>query len=102
MLSEARLYDKHGIPIERGDVLKVFHFIGARRRRHYMYKQCLGFKHIGPNSDVPYMMFSHLNFIEDSTARDGPYLEKPDGRILVDYEIVQSVNDDYEDRQRHD
>ena len=30
--------DKHGIEIEEFDVLKVNHFIGARRRRYYMYK----------------------------------------------------------------
>jgi len=96
----AKLFDKRGIPIERGDVLKVYHFTGARRKRHYMYKQCLGFKMIGKNADVPYMVFSHLNFIEDTIGRDGPYLEKPDGRILVDYEIVQSMGDDFEDRPR--
>lgn len=30
--------DKYGIEIEPGDVLKVFHFVGARRKKHYMYK----------------------------------------------------------------
>lgn len=30
--------DKNGIIIEEFDVLKVFHFIGARRKKHYMYK----------------------------------------------------------------
>lgn len=94
------LYDKHGIPIERGDIVKVFHFIGARRKRHYMYKQCLGLKLIGKNADVPYMMFSHLNFIDDSTVSDGPYLIKPDGNILPDYEIVQSIKCDHEERPR--
>ena len=96
----AKLYDKHGIPIERGDVLKVFHFTGARRKRHYMYKQCLGFKNIGPNADVPYLVFSHLNFVEESTAPDGPYLERPDGRTLEHYEIVQSIKCDHEQRPR--
>lgn len=94
------LYDKRGIPIMRGDILKVFHFTGTRRKRHYMYKQCLGFKRVGKNADVPYMMLSHLNFIEDSIARDGPYLERPDGRILSDYEIVQSIEADHDDRPR--
>lgn len=33
------LYDKNSYPIYPGDVLKVFHFIAARRReRMYMYK----------------------------------------------------------------
>ena len=30
--------DKNGREIEHGDVLKVFHFIGPRRKRFYMYK----------------------------------------------------------------
>jgi hypothetical protein len=30
--------DKHGIPFEEFDVLKVFHFVGARRKKYYMYK----------------------------------------------------------------
>lgn len=34
-----RVYrDAHGIEIREFDVLKVFHFIGARRKVHYMYK----------------------------------------------------------------
>ena len=33
--------DKAGRHIHPGDVLKVFHFVGARRRRHYMYEQAL-------------------------------------------------------------
>ncbi|MBZ9922007.1 hypothetical protein LB579_30410 [Mesorhizobium sp. BR1-1-7] len=100
-LTEAQaLHDKRGIPIAPGDVLKVFHFIGARRKRHYMYKQCLGFKGIGPNRDVPYMKFGHLNMVTDDDARDAYYLENPDGRILPDYEIVQSIQCDHEDRPR--
>lgn len=30
--------DKNGIQIEEFDLLKVFHFIGARRKKYYMYK----------------------------------------------------------------
>jgi hypothetical protein len=32
------ILDKNGIPIEEFDVLKVFHFIGARKKKYYMYK----------------------------------------------------------------
>lgn len=31
-------YDKHGKEIHEFDLLKVFHFTGARRKKHYMYK----------------------------------------------------------------
>jgi len=94
---EKALYDKRGIPIERGDIVKVFHFTGARRKRYYMYKQCLGFVLVATTT---YVAFSHLNFIEDVRAQDGPYLEIPDGRTLSDYEIVQSIKREFEDRPR--
>ncbi|RWP10465.1 hypothetical protein [Mesorhizobium sp.] len=99
-MSTMRLHDKRGIPIAPGDVLKVFHFIGARRKRHYMYKQCLGFKGIGPNGDVPYMKFGHLNLVAGDEGRDAYYLERPDGRTLPDYEIVQSILCDHDRRPR--
>lgn len=37
---ECRYYatDKNGIQILPGDTLKIFHFTGARKKRHYMYK----------------------------------------------------------------
>lgn len=31
-------YDGKGAEIREFDVVKVFHFIGKRRKRHYMYK----------------------------------------------------------------
>ena len=30
--------DETGKPIKERDVIRVFHFIGARRKKHYMYK----------------------------------------------------------------
>lgn len=97
----ARVYDKRGIPIERGDVVKVLHFIGPRRKRHYMYKQCIGTRtaqsHGGGTRT--YVMFSHLNFVEDPLKSEGPYHTWP-GEHLPDYEIVQSIRCDHEDRPR--
>lgn len=94
------LYDKHGIPIERGDVVKVFHFVGRRRKRHFMYHQCLGVREIGAGL-TPYVAFSHLNFVEDHLKQDGPYLQKPDDRVLTDYEVVQSMDCKHDERPRH-
>lgn len=91
-MSERNLYDMHGIPIERGDVLKVYHFTGRNRKRHFMYKQCLGFHGVGPSRDVPYLKFSHLDL------DDAYYLESPDGRVLTDYEIVQSIDCRHDER----
>ncbi len=34
-----KLYDEKGHEVVEGAVIRVFHFIGARRKRHYMYKQ---------------------------------------------------------------
>jgi hypothetical protein len=92
-------YDKHGTPIIRGDIVKVFHFIGSRRKRHYMYKQCLGEQLLHESHPEPYVLFSHLNFIEDRTQRDGPYSIRR-GERLDDYEIVQSIKCDHEDRKK--
>lgn len=92
------VYDKRGIPIHRGDIVKVFHFIGALRERHYMYKQCLGLNTY-PNGQQQFVFFSHLNFSDMIGERDGPYHEWP-GTVLQHYEIVQSAEADYEDRPR--
>lgn len=35
---EAPYFDKYGKEIKEFAVLKVFHFIGARRKKHFMYK----------------------------------------------------------------
>lgn len=87
-----KLFDMHGREIVRGDVLKVYHFTGARRKRHYMYKHALGTKALG--SGLLYMQMDHLDL-------DGRhYLEACDGRVLPDYEIVQSADAKFEERPR--
>lgn len=35
------VYDKNERPIASGDLLRTFHFIGARRKRHYLYHTAL-------------------------------------------------------------
>ena len=83
------LFDKHKRKIAPGNVLKVFHFVGARRKRHYMYKQAIEYqKHL--NAATGYLKISHLS--TPGTADkigDTYYLEAADGRVLSDYEIVQ-------------
>ena len=34
---EERYYDKKGVPIYPGDLLRTYHFTGARRKVHYLY-----------------------------------------------------------------
>jgi hypothetical protein len=82
-----KLLDKHGREIMRGDILKVDHFIGARRKRYYMYKQCLG---ITPRGR---MEFSSLDFGAHT------YTEAL-GCQRDDYEIVQSIVFYHETRPR--
>lgn len=88
------IYDKHRREIMQGDIVKVFHFVGARRKRHYMYKQVIGERLLGKKQS-PYWYLSHLSQRED----DG-YLMAKDGRVYTDYEIVQSVDCDFENRPR--
>lgn len=90
----AVLYDKTGREIVAGDVVKVFHFTGARRKRYFMYKQALGIQMLGRDAASAWMRFSHL----DMTGEH--YHEQADGRRLGGYEIVQGVNADHEDRPR--
>ena len=90
---DAVLYDKRGIPIAVGDVLKVYHFTAAlRRKRHYMYKQVMGT--FEGNRGGKYLKISHLNFVQDG------YMERLNGSIRQDIEIVQSIKGDHEDRPR--
>jgi hypothetical protein len=86
------LRDKTGRHIERGDIIKVFHFIGARRKRNYMFKQVTGTKTLG--SGTEYAVFNHLEL------NDEYYLEPCDGRSLPDCEIVQSIDAKFEERAR--
>lgn len=91
----ANLYDANGRPIMRGDVLKVFHFRGARRKNHYMFKQALDTVSLGKN-ELKFLKISHLSLNNEH------YHELEDGRILGDYEIVQSIDANFEDRPRID
>lgn len=82
--------DKTGREIKRGDIVKVYHFTGARRKRYYMYKQAMGWREWP--SGWRCMAFSHLDMTDDV------YYEEPS--VLMDYEIVQGAHDDHEDRER--
>lgn len=83
------LFDEHGREIHVGDVLKVFHFIGSRRKRHYMYKQAIRYQeHEGGGG---YLLVSHLNepCLTEFKIGENCFLERADGRRLRGWEIVQ-------------
>ena len=88
-----RIYDKNGRQIMLGDIVKVYHFMAAlRRKRHYMYKQAVRIRTFKDGSHA--MFFSHLDMTEDG------YHQMLDGKHLADYEIVQSVCARFEERPR--
>ena len=89
----ANLYDAAGREIIVGDVLKVFHFTAARRRKkHYMYKQVMGMRAFRDGTEV--LDVSHLDLTTDT------YPLICDGSTLRDYEIVQDVASKLDDRPR--
>jgi hypothetical protein len=89
------IYDKTGREIMVGDVLKVFHYTAAlRRKRCYMYKQVLEQVELGKRA-APYFKIGHLTF--DPLEY---YYQLLDDRTLADYEIVQGIKADWEDRPR--
>ena len=89
--------DKHGREIQVGDLLKVYHFTGRRRKRYFMYKQVVGTKWLGGYGNKPkrqYFSVSHL-----SLGRDRNYYIGLDQGVLSDYEIIQGL-DDIEERPK--
>lgn len=88
------IYDKTGREIVLGDIVKVYHFTAAlRRKRHYMYKQALNIREWPSGARA--IFFSHQTMKEN----DG-YYQMLDGRVLDRYEIVQSIDARFEDRPR--
>lgn len=75
--------DKKGIPIIKGDVLKVFHFTGHRNKKRYMYKYVLS-----TNEGNNYYKIGHLSSNPNEFGKSYYYL-KDKNQIENDYEIVQ-------------
>lgn len=90
-MSETR--DKHGRAMKEGDVLKVFHFTGARRKRYFMYKQIVGIRMLGGlggKPKVPYFVISHLKL---DGGRERTYEIGMAEGVLSNYEILQGLDD---------
>jgi hypothetical protein len=93
-----KAYDKNGCPISIGDVLKVFHFVGQRNKRHYMYKQVVEARRFNPDGQE-YLLVSHLNLREWDDP-DGGYTISQMDQVECDTEIVQSIHDDFNERPK--
>ena len=88
--------DKTGRVIEVGDTLKIFHFTGARRKKHYMYKYVEA-EEMRDAWTRPMLRVSHLNQNSDT------YLMAMDGDRHENIEIVQGYGPNgtsFEDRPR--
>lgn len=75
--------DKTGREIRVGDTLKIFHFVGARKKRHYMYKYVRGAGH-------GRLVVDHLS------PSDGCMFIAMRGQLLRDTEIVQGLGGVYD------
>lgn len=75
------LLDKNGIEIKAGDLLKIFHFTGSRRKKYYLYR------YVQSRNETPagstYFIISHL----DETG--STYKERIDNKKREDFEILQ-------------
>lgn len=87
-----KLYDKTGREIKIGDLLKIFHFVGARRKRHFMYQQVVEETHTADG--LSWLKVDYLNL------SGATYMVLCDERVRKDYEIIQSVKCDHHDRPR--
>lgn len=87
--SASFVLDCKGREILPGDTLKVFHFIGARRKRHFMYKYVLSvWHHPKWPEGTDALRISHLNPQADS------YFVLRKGQQEETYEIVQGYGED--------
>lgn len=79
-----QVFDKNGLAIQPYDLLKVFHFTGARRKKHYMYKYVLDVVELGKGAArEQYFKISSLSQCGHT------YHEKIDGKTLHGVEIIQ-------------
>lgn len=77
-------YDSKGNELREFDVVKVFHFIGKRRKRHYMYKWIR-------KDDSGRLCMKHLADDASQLVSLSAVCKKtPAAWIWVDAEIVQS------------
>jgi len=96
--------DKNLRPLRVGDVLKVYHYTAAlRRKKHYMYKHITRTQWLGGYGGRPkvlYFFVSHLNLKPEIESGDGGYFLGMHEGIQSRYEIVQCLTSDFEDRPK--
>lgn len=95
-----RIHDKRGYPIYAGDLLKTYHFTGARKRKYYMYHLVVSYdggdRMIAACELLSYREKKLPGCLVSATAVNG---------VLYDTEIVSGFGPlreyiDFEDRPR--
>lgn len=82
MSEKIKTSDKNNIEIQKHDLLKIYHFTGARNKKYYMYKYVVG------NAE-----FSEDYFLISSLSECGhTYALKKDLGVCPDIEILQGSN----------
>lgn len=91
-------YDKNGKQILVGDLLKVFHFIGSRRKKHYMYQVAVmeDSNHSTDPSVFPVM--SICSYLPNSKPHCRMYVAVNENRVYETAEIVQEL--DFETKRK--
>lgn len=79
-----KLFDKHGTEVKEFAVLKIFHFIGARKKKHYMYKWV---RNVNGR-----LVGMHLDSADEDSHFHLRCIANADG-VMADVEIVQQHDD---------
>ena len=92
------IYDKKGIPIEVGDLLKTFHCVGPRRKKYYVYHVVIekhgklpwlttlltGIDKSHPEYESRYFCFPiRQDTVLESEVIYGPYRTDPDADLIA-------------------
>jgi hypothetical protein len=96
-----RLHDKKGVPIYPGDLLKSFHFAGARRKRYWLYHVVVASpERAGTRYPLEMVPASHL----EPTKRGGGGRCPLNDRLAEDAEVIDGTGPgdilDFADRPR--
>ena len=87
--SASFILDRTGREILPGDTLKIFHFVGARRKRFFMYKYVESVeKYPSWRDGLDALRISHLDLTGETC------LKLRDGKRWLDCEIVQGYGRD--------
>lgn len=86
MIKEQPYFDENGVEIKEFAVIRVFHFIGARRKKHYMYK----WVKLKEFKGILYWVAYHL--VDDTDSIPGYYYLRSsadENRVIKGTVIVQ-------------